>query len=218
MDNTNQTESLSTQEYQQKTDKKSIKIKINIKTVVIAIVIIVVGVSAYFFKGLFIVALVDGSPISRLTIIHTLEKASGKSLLDSLITEKLIQKEADTKGITVSNDEINVQITTIQDQIAAQGSTLDAELAAQGMTMDDLKKKIVLQKEVEQLVADQITVSDAEVTQYIRDNAITIPTGQEATITAQIKDQLRSQKLSTAGDELVTSLRSRANIDYFVNY
>jgi len=214
--NTTQTESLNAQEHQKKADKKSIKI--SIKTAIIIVVIIVVGVLAYVYKGLFIAATVNGSPISRLAIIHELEKASGKSLLDSLITEKLVQNEANAKKIVVSNDEINGEIKKIEDQIVAQGATLDAALVARGMNMEDLKKQIIFQMEIEKLVADRINVTDEEVAQYIKDNAISIPEGQEATTTAQIKDELRNQKLSTEGNALIATLKSQAKIRYFVNY
>jgi parvulin-like peptidyl-prolyl isomerase len=214
--NTIQTESLNAQEHQQKADKKSIKI--SIKIAIIIAMIIAVGVLAYIYKGLFIAATVDGSPISRLAIVQELEKASGKDLLDSLITEKLVQNEANAKKIVVSNDEINGKIKNIEDQIVAQGDTLDAALAAQGMSMEDLKKQIIFQKEVEELVADKINVTDEEVAQYIKDNAISIPEGQEATTTAQIKDELRNQKLSTEANALIAILKSQAKIRYFVNY
>ncbi|MCX6226981.1 MAG: hypothetical protein NTV01_19900 [Bacteroidia bacterium] len=110
--NTTQKESLNAQEDQQKAGKESIII--NKKTAIIILVIIAIGALAYFCKGLFIVATVNGSPISRLTVIRELEKTSGKSLLDSLITEKLIQNEADAKKITVSSDEINVEIKKLK--------------------------------------------------------------------------------------------------------
>jgi len=214
--NTIQAEPLSAQEHQQKADKKSIKI--SIKTAIIIVVIITLGVLAYFYKGLFIAATVNGSPISRLAIIQKLEKASGKNLLDSLITEKLIQDEANAKKIVVSNDEINAEIKRIEDQITAQGGTLDAALSAQGMSMDDLKKQIILQKEVEKLVADKINVTDEEVAQYIKDNKISIPEGQEAATNDQVKNELRSQKLNKEAVALITTLKSQAKIRYFVNY
>ena len=216
--NTTQTESLNTQEYQQKADKKSIKIKISIKTVIIIVVIIALGVLAYVYKGLFIAATVNGSPISRLAIIQELEKASGKDLLDSLIIEKLVQNEANAKKIIVSNDEINGEIKKIEDQIVAQGATLDAALAAQGMSMEDLKKQIIFQKEVEKLVVDKINVTDEEVAQYIKDNQVSIPEGQEAATNDQVKNELRNQKLNTEAQALISDLKAKAKIRYFVNY
>ena len=211
-----QAESISAPESQQKADNKSIKI--NIKTAIIIVVIIALGVLGYFYKGLFIAATVNGSPISRLTIIQKLEKASGKNLLDSLITEKLVQNEANAKKIIVSNDEINGEIKKIEDQIIAQGSTLDAALLAQGMTTDDLKTQFILQKEVEKLVADKINVTDEEVAQYIKDNKISIPSGQEAATNDQVKNELRNQKLDTEAQALISDLKAKAKIRYFVNY
>ena len=229
--NTFETEAMNTPESQPPAEKKSITggkppgiwnimfpIKIGIKAIVIVAVIIALAGLAYVYKGLFIAATVDGRPISRFAIIQKLEKASGKNLLDSLITEKLIQNEANAKKITVSNDEINAEIKKIEDQITTQGSTLDAALKAQGMSQDDLRKNIILQLEVEKLVAGKMNVTDDEVAQYIKNNAITIPAGQEAAMTAQIKEQLRSQKLSTEANVLITALKAQAKISYFVNY
>lgn len=216
--NTTHTESLSSQNHQQEADKKSISIKISIKTAIIIAVIIIAAALAYVYKGLLIAATVDGSPINRLAVIKELEKSSGKSLLDSLITEKLVQNEAKAKKVSVSDDEVNAEIKKIEDRISAQGTTLDAALKAQGMTMADLKKQILFQKEIEKLVADKVNVTDEEVAQYIKDNSITIPKDQEATTTSQIKDEIRSQKLSTESNALITALKSKAKIRYFVNY
>ena len=211
-----QKESSPSKERQQKYFKKSIQI--NTRTAIIIAIVIIIGVLAYIYKGVFIAATVDGSPIMRLTIIQKLEKTSGKNLLDSLINEKLIQNEARTKNIIVSDDEINSQIKTIESQIATQGGTLDAALAEAGMSMDDLKKQIMAQKEIEKLLADKINVTDEEVAQYIKDNKVSIPQGQEATIVDQIKSEMRNQKISTEAQTLITNLKSKAKIQRFVNY
>ncbi len=207
---------MNTQASQQKTDKKSIKI--SIKTASIVAVLIILGALAYVYKGLFIAATIDGSPISRLTIIKKLEKASGKSLLESLIVEKLIQNEANAKKIVVSNDEIDAEFKKIEGQVSMQGGTLDEALSKQGMTRNDLKKQIILNKEIEKLLGDKINVTDEEIGQYIKDNKISIPNGQEAAIRDQIKDGLRNQKLNAQAQSLIAQLKSKAKIQYFVNY
>ena len=211
-----QKESSPSKERQQKYFKKSIQI--NTRTAIIIAIVIIIGVLAYIYKGVFIAATVDGSPIMRLTIIQKLEKTSGKNLLDSLINEKLIQNEVRAKNIIVSDDEINSQTKTIESQIATQGGTLDAALAEAGMSMDDLKKQIMAQKEIEKLLADKINVTDEEVAQYIKDNKVSIPQGQEATIVDQIKSEMRNQKISTEAQTLITNLKSKAKIQRFVNY
>ena len=211
-----QKESSPSKERQQKYFKKSIQI--NTRTAIIIAIVIIIGVLAYIYKGVFIAATVDGSPIMRLTIIQKLEKTSGKNLLDSLINEKLIQNEVRAKNIIVSDDEINSQTKTIESQIATQGGTLDAALAEAGMSMDDLKKQIMAQNEIEKLLADKINVTDEEVAQYIKDNKVSIPQGQEATMADQIKSEMRNQKISTEAQTLITNLKSKAKIQRFVNY
>lgn len=206
------------QEIRQSDNKQSIKIKINKKAAIIIAVIIVLGVLAYVNKGLLIAATVNGSPISRLAIIQKLEKASGQSLLDSLIVDKLIQNEANAKKIVVSNDEVSAELKKIEDQIIAQGGALDTALATQGMSPDDLKTQIILQKEIEKLVADKINVADQEVAKYIIDNKVAVPAGQEAATNEQIKNQIRDQKLNAATQTLISDLKAKANIQYFVKY
>ena len=211
-----ETESLKVHEPEEKIEKKPRKI--SRKTAIIILVIIVILALAYIYKGLFIAAMVNGSPISRLSIIQKLEKSYGKNLLDSIINEKLIQNEASAKGVVVSDDEVNAEIKKVEDQISVQGSTLGAELLAQGMSMDDFKNQIILRKKVEKLLGDKINVTDEEVEQYIKDNEVSIPSGQEATAKGEIKSSLREQKLNTEAPTLISGLKLKANIQYFVNY
>ncbi|MDO8555197.1 MAG: SurA N-terminal domain-containing protein [bacterium] len=203
-------------ETEKKTEKKAIRI--SFKTMIVLVAIIAIGALVYVGKGWFIVATVDGSPISRLSIIGKLEKASGKTLLNTLITEKLIQNEAKAKGIVVSEEEVNSEIKKVQDQVVVQGNTLEAALAAQGMDMQDLKGRIILQKDLEKLLADKTNVTDSEVEQYIKDNKVSVPKGQETAMSAQVRDALVNQKLAKEADTLIAALKSRAKIQYFVNY
>jgi hypothetical protein len=73
-----------------KVAKKKKIIKIPVRTIIVLIIIIALLALAYIFKGLLVVATVNGSPIGRLGVIEKLEKASGKTLLDSMIEQKLI--------------------------------------------------------------------------------------------------------------------------------
>lgn len=195
-----------------------VSIKINIKTAIIAAAIIAVGALAYVYKGFFIAATVNGSPISRLAVILELEKTSGKNSLDSLIVEKIVQNEVNAKKIVISKDEIDGDIKKVEDRILSQGSTLSEALASQSMSMEDLKKQIIFQKEMEKLLADKINVTDEEVAQYIKDNKISVAKGEEAATASQIKDQLKNQKLSKEAGALIAALKAQAKIRYFVNY
>lgn len=209
-------ESIIDQDTQEGGDKKSIKI--NKKIIIIFGVLILVMVLIYALRGFFVVATVDGSPISRLSIIQKLEKVSGKSLLDSMISEKLIQREASSKKIVISDDEVNAYIKTIEDQFAGQGNSLAEALSTQGMTMDDYKKQVILRKQVEKLLSNKINVTDEEVMQYIKDSGIEIPEGQEVLLKEEIKKSLIEDRFSEEAQKFVNNLKLEAKINYFVNY
>lgn len=210
---TTQKESLDTQVESPKTNKM-----ISVKTAVIIAAILILLALGYAYKGLLIAATVDGSPIMRLTILGDLEKAYGKDLLDNLINEKIIQNEANLKKIVVTNDEINAAIKPIEDQIKAQGGTLEAALTQKGMKLDDLKKQIVLQKDIEKLLADKIDPTEAQITEFIKTNKPPIPKGQEVAANLQIKNEVRNQNLQKEAQAYITELRAKAKISYFINY
>lgn len=195
--------------------------RLNKKTIKISVIIIAIaifGFLIYNYKNLLIAATVDGAPISRLKVIRILEKVSGQQALDSLITQTLIKKEAEKKGIIITKDEVNLEINTIENQLKTQGDTLAQALTVQKMTLNDLKEQIIIQKELEKMLADQTQVSADEIEKYLKDSGVIIPKGQEEGYNNQAKLQLQQQKLTTASQDLISSLKEKAKIRYFVNY
>jgi len=191
---------------------------ISIKTVIIILVVLILAGLAFYYKSLFIAAMVDSRPISRFAVIRRIEKQSGKLALDAIINEMLIGNEARVKGITVNNDEVEEQLKTIEAQITAQGGTLDSALGAEGLTRDDLKRQIIVQKQAEKILAETIQVSDNEVEAYIAEIGLTIPTGQEEVTRNQIREQLLAEKRGAAFNQFITDLRAKAKINYYINY
>ena len=192
--------------------------KISLKTATIIGCVIVFLALIFMYKGLFVAAMVNGSPISRFSVFHELEKSSGKAALESLIVEKLINNEADKKDVVVSDKEVEDEISNAEAQIKSQGGTLEEALASQGMTLEILKKQITIQKKLEALLADKIRVTADDISKFITDNKVEIPKGEEASYNDQITQQIRQQKLSSEAKLLVDSLKSANTIRYFVNY
>ncbi|MEK7151828.1 MAG: SurA N-terminal domain-containing protein [Patescibacteria group bacterium] len=190
----------------------------NKKTVVLAVIIGLILVALFYFKGTFVAATVNGSPISRLSVVSQLEKEGGKNVLDSLITEKLIESEVKKRGIVTTDDEINQEIKNIEASIVGQGGTLEAALQEQGMTLEGLKKRIGTQKAVEKILEDKIQVTDEEVNTYITDNKVTLPKGNESEAKKQISVQLRNQKLNQEASQWINGIRTEAKIKYYVEY
>ncbi len=187
------------------------------------VIVLVIGGLLYFGKAFFIAALVNGKPVSRVSVIRELEKQSGKTTLDSLIEKDLILQEAKNNNVKVTDDQINKEIDNIKNLLTQQKTTLDAALASKGMTMNELREQIVIQKSVEAMLLSKIQISDAEVKdffdknlQYFKDNISKTVTLAEAT--AQIKDQIFQQKMSAEYSTWIEGLKSKAKVLRFVNY
>src|SRR3989344_424423 len=189
------------------------------KSVILALVILAILGALYYFKGIFIAAIVNGSPISRWSIISELEKRSGQQALDALVTKKLIDTEAAKKGIVVSQADVDKEIQTLEARITKQGGTLALALSQQGLTEAQLREQILLQKELEKILSDVTAVYDDEVTEYLAKSKTPAPTGvSDADFKTQIKEQLQSQKFGTEADKWITDAKAKANITYFVDY
>lgn len=188
------------------------------KTTLVVTLLIILGL-LYYFKGLFVVAIVNGEPISRLSEIRELEKQNGKQVLESLVTKTLILQEAKKQNATISQTEIDQAIKKIEKDIEGQGQTLDQALTVRGMTRADLIEQIKIQKLIEKTLGKDIKVTDNEVDDYIAKNKITAPEGIKPEETkARVKEQLLQQKLSESFQTWIENLKKNAKINYFLNY
>jgi foldase protein PrsA len=189
-----------------------------IKTAVIIATLIVLAAILFYYKGFFVAATVNGSPVSRLSVVRELENEQGKKALDSMIVKKLLTEDAKKKGVVISSEEVKAEVQKIEEQVKAQGGVLDTMLAAQGMTRKNLEEQITLQKKLEKLLADKIQPTDEEVTQFLAEGKMTVPKEEEEKYKEQAKEQLRGQKLNDEAKNYLESLKTGATIHYFVNY
>ena len=182
----------------------------------VALVVVLILGALLYSQGLIVAAKVNGESISRLSVLSELEDQAGAAVLDSLISDILIEQVATEAGVTVTDSEVATEIAAIESQISGQGGTLEDVLAQQGLTRESLTKQIRTQKMLEMLLASDITVTEEEVNAFIEANG-PLPEGQEETLRPQIEEQIKSQKFSTA-QSYITGLRTQANIQYFVDY
>lgn len=173
----------------------------------------------YLGKGLFIAALVNGQPISRLSVVRELEKQGGSQTLDNLVVKALIFQEAKNKSIVVSQQEIDSEISRIEGIVSKQGMTLDQALSSQNQSRDYLVEQIKIQKTVEKILSDKITVTDGEVKDYFDKNKDLYDKGAKIEdVSGDIKTQLSQTKLSSAYQAWISDLKKNASINYFVSF
>jgi len=194
-------------------NKKKISMGIGI---IIAIAIIVL--LAVYFKNVFIAVMVNGEPISRLSVVTALEKQNGKKTLDNLITKKIILQEAKKKNITVTQNEIDSEIKKITANLQSQGSTLEQALASQSMTMSDLNDEVKIQITINKLVGDA-TATEKEIDDFVVANKGQMTGGiTEAQFREQATVALKQQKLQAKTQEFIKNLQDKAKIIRFVSY
>jgi len=184
--------------------------------VVIGVIIVALLSLLYYFKSFFIVAIVNGQPIWRSTLNNQMAKQYGQQMLDTLITETLIEQQAKNKGIMIDDDKVASETAKIEESVASQGQTLDQILILQGMTRVDLKKQLRLNLMVEQLAGSDASASAEEVTNYIKDNSTTLPkdlTGNK--LTEYVANLLASQKRSQIIQSWLVNLKQGAKIQTF---
>jgi foldase protein PrsA len=187
-----------------------------LKDLFVPAAIIVISLLLFLVHGQLIVATVNGSQISRLTLISELEKKDGKTVLETLVTERLILQEADRRTVTVSDSEVKGEIANIEKSVSKQGQNLDTLLSQQGMTRNDLLKQVKIQLLLKKIVGG-ISVTDKEVNDYIDKNKDSLPSGTDpATLKPQIKKQLEQQKINDKIQKLISDLQSKAKIDYLL--
>lgn len=188
--------------------------------VFIPLIIVIALLLLFLFKGLFVVALVNGWPISRLALIKDLEKKGGKDELSQLVSQALILQEAKKdKNIDVTEQELNDAVKKIEDNISKQGQNLDQVLQSQRMSRNDFLTQVKIQKIIEKKFIKEIKITDQEIDGYIEKNKSSIPESLKLEeVKASVKQQLEQQKLAGKFQPWLDSLQKNAKINYFVNY
>lgn len=129
-----------------------------------------------------ILATVDGEPITLYQLKQygeqsirgrQLRSAGNQSaLLEALITDKVIEKEASDKGIIVRDEDIDRYIDGIKDRNKLSDEQLREALSAQGLTWDRYRLQIREEIQKAQLIAREIqgkvNVTPEEVERYYK--------------------------------------------------
>ena len=148
-----------------------------------------------------IAAIVNGRPVLRHELNQELYKQGGPEVLDSIITQRLVDQEIAKSGVQASAEEVDARISEIKTTF---GESYQAALDAQGITETELRDQISTQLAIERLLSDQATVSAEEI-----DAAMEQDPAADA---AETEKFLKQQKLQTAISTWVDEIREKAKI------
>jgi hypothetical protein len=119
-------------------------------------------------------AVVNGVAITREAFTKGLENGiglsenfqAGRRVLDALIGMQVIKEELKARGLTISEEELQVTLVALKKSIAASGGSFEEFLKQTGASEADILPQLELD-----LALRKLAVSDAEVEQYLKANA-----------------------------------------------
>ena len=152
------------------------------------------------------------------------EEALRKQTVDNLVDTELLTQEAESRGIEVSDEDVDAELTALakQNQMGSAEELLEA-VAKNGLTEEQARSQVETQVLVEQLVADED--GDAEPTDkelralYAQAKQQQAQSGQKAQkippfaqVRSQLAEQARAEQVGKVAQALVDDLRKDADI------
>ncbi len=187
------------------------------------VVIALIGLVVYY-RQLFVVAIVNGQPITRLAYVQETEGVylqdqrvtAGKQALNQLVTKTLLNQEAQRRNIAVTDKEVSDEVNNTRKMLEKQNQKLEEALTLQGDSLSAYEDRIRTQKLIQKLIGT-ITVTDKEVDDYIKQNEANLQglTGDD--LKNQVKQTLESQKSNEKLQALIQSLQQKAKVNYLIS-
>lgn len=115
------------------------------------------------------VATVGGEKITQKELNEATLKQYGSTVLDTLISNKVIQLEAEKEGITVSDDEIQEEIDQLIEMYGGE-EAFQQVIASNNIDEDGLEDDIETYELTSKLMALTIDITDEEITTYYEEN------------------------------------------------
>lgn len=141
---------------------------------------LLMGASMTACSGGGAVATVNGQPIGRSTFDSRLEASPmGRTVLQQLVQETLIEQYAKNNNITVSNAEIDAR----ENQIKANfpSGSWDEMLKSRGLTEADVRSALREQLILDKALAKDVTISPAEIRDYFNKNHASFDKAEQVT-------------------------------------
>ncbi|MCQ1530386.1 peptidylprolyl isomerase [Lutispora saccharofermentans] len=140
-----------------------------ITILVVFLLIILAGVVYFNGKSGEAVARVNGETITKDDLYNALVEQNGEEVLDSLISDKIIELEIKKQNITVGEEAVQTEIQNISVQYGGEEAFKQA-LEAYGYSMENVKADVKKNLEIKKLLEPGITITEDEMKNYFEEN------------------------------------------------
>lgn len=129
----------------------------------------VIGLLITGFSRSDAVAEVGDETITKDELYDEMAASSGEAALDTMITEKVVNAEAEKAEVEITQKEIDEEKATLEESYGG-AEALESAVSQSGLEMEDLEKQIETTLKVEKLMEADISVSDEEIETYYDEN------------------------------------------------
>jgi len=151
-----------------------LEVKIMKKAALIALAVLLVaaGVFAvYRLQDNEVVATVNGEKITKEQFYEALVENSGEMVLEQLVTLMVVSQEAQKQGINITEADVEARIEQmIQEDYYGSKDYFEQVLQQSGWTEDALKKNLLIDMMLTEMVRKKTEVTNEEVAEYFAEN------------------------------------------------
>ena len=168
------------------------------------------------FKSFIPIARVNNQYISSGEFVHRLALTSGQQVLETLVSEKLIEQSLAEKKIEVTDKELAIKIADIKKQLLQKKTTFESILIANRQTIAQFEKELRIQMSIEKMLKSTIKVTDEEINEYFTINRV--KKGRGAIYQSQllaIRDTIYRTKLRQAFLAWYQLQKGKARVSFF---
>ncbi|WP_400245137.1 peptidylprolyl isomerase [Niallia sp. JL1B1071] len=151
--------------------------KVLIPILAVVLVALIIG-AVYLTQRSETVAAVDKEKITQEQLNEELNKQYGASVLNMMISNKVVDLEADKEKVKVTDKEIKAELDKMVQQYGGQ-DTFNTLLAQNGLTEDVFKEQIEQNLKVTKILEPSIEITDDEIKTYFEDNKASFDTPEQ---------------------------------------
>ncbi|MFT4417016.1 peptidylprolyl isomerase [Fredinandcohnia humi] len=136
-------------------------------TLLLVAVIVFLGITLFNNKD--VVASVGGEEINRDELYTSLEQFYGAQVLETMITDKIVELESKKEKITVTDEELQEEMQALIDSYGGEEAFTTA-IEASGATRADVEDDVTLYIKTKKLLEPRIEITDEELKTYFEEN------------------------------------------------
>lgn len=142
------------------------KVALFVTILIVAAAVLIVALSLNNGE---VVAKIGEEEISKDQFYDRLLEMYGSQVLDSMITEKIVELEAKKAKISVTDEDVQKELDKMIEQVGGE-EMFNFQLAYSGYTMDQMKEELKNYLTIVKILEPKIEITDEEINSYFEEN------------------------------------------------